>query len=193
MVRRIPGLAKSAWQSAGRTTCRFIASISMTRAFSSGVLPPWTCVKYGVPSMQHIEYEGRCFVLSACQQPVSSDWEEDLQDAGGVINGGSLIVSPGGAVIAGPLSGAGLPYAEIDLKEVIRGKFDLDVAGHYSRLDIFDLRVSGRSDTQPSCSTLCKSIVVVYYLHTTYSYSFDPGICEQKACIPTTSRRPPSP
>jgi nitrilase len=95
-------------------------------------------------SMQHIAYEGRCFVLSACQQLVWSDWEEDLQDAGGVINGGSLIVSPGGAVIAGPLSGAGLLYAEIDLKEVIRGKFDLDVAGHYSRPDIFDLRISGR-------------------------------------------------
>jgi nitrilase len=47
-------------------------------------------------------------------------------------------------VIAGPLSGAGLLYAEIDLKEVIRGKFDLDVAGHYSRPDIFDLRISGR-------------------------------------------------
>lgn len=67
-----------------------------------------------------------------------------MQDAGGLINGGSLIVSPGGAVIAGPLSGAGLLYAEIDLKEVIRGKFDLDVAGHYSRPDIFDLRISGR-------------------------------------------------
>lgn len=31
--------------------------------------------------------------------------------------------------------------AELDLDEIIRGKLDLDVTGHYARADIFDLAV----------------------------------------------------
>lgn len=34
--------------------------------------------------------------------------------------------------------------AEIDLGQVVRGKFDLDVVGHYSRPDIFQLYVDER-------------------------------------------------
>jgi len=32
--------------------------------------------------------------------------------------------------------------AEIDLDDISRGKFDLDVAGHYGRPDIFDVKVN---------------------------------------------------
>jgi nitrilase len=53
-----------------------------------------------------------------------------------------MIVSPFGDVLAGPLEGReGLVAATIDLKEIARGKFDLDVAGHYARPDIFSLAV----------------------------------------------------
>ena len=31
--------------------------------------------------------------------------------------------------------------AEVDLNEVVEGKFDLDVTGHYSRPDVFRLSV----------------------------------------------------
>jgi nitrilase len=31
--------------------------------------------------------------------------------------------------------------AELDLDTIIRGKFDLDVSGHYARNDIFQLNV----------------------------------------------------
>jgi nitrilase len=88
-------------------------------------------------SMQHIAYEGRCFVLSACQHLTKNDWPEDLCQAGGIIEGRSLVVSPLGEVLAGPLCGEGLLFAEVDLDDIHRGKFDLDVAGHYNRPDLF--------------------------------------------------------
>ncbi len=99
-------------------------------------------------SMRHIAYEGRCFVISACQYFTRGDCPPDFEpvrttsDDGVLIHGGSMIVAPTGAVIAGPLEGReGLVYAEIDLGEIARGKFDLDVAGHYARPDVFRLLV----------------------------------------------------
>ncbi len=92
-------------------------------------------------SMRHIANEGRCFVLSAAQCLAKADWPDDLRDEGGEIDGRSLIVSPFGEVLAGPLAGEGLLTAELDLDEIPRGKFDLDVAGHYQRPDVFELKV----------------------------------------------------
>jgi nitrilase len=88
-------------------------------------------------SMRHIAYEGRCFVLSACQQLETSDWPAELQRIGGEIDGRSLIVSPRGELLAGPVAEPDLLLAHLDMDEIQRGKFDLDVAGHYSRPDIF--------------------------------------------------------
>lgn len=92
-------------------------------------------------SMRHIAYEGRCFVLSPCQYLTKQDWPEDLREQGGEIDGRSLIVSPFGEVLAGPLTGAGLLTADINLDDTQRGKYDLDVAGHYNRPDIFSLSI----------------------------------------------------
>jgi len=92
-------------------------------------------------SMRHIAYEGRCFVLSACQSLTKADWPQDLREQGGEIDGRSLIVSPFGEVLAGPLKGRGLLTAELNLDDIQRGKYDLDVAGHYNRPDVFDLRI----------------------------------------------------
>jgi len=88
-------------------------------------------------SMRHIAYEGRCFVLSACQFLTKADWPEDLRDAGGEIDGGSLVVSPQGEILAGPAQGEQLLCAELNMDDIARGKFDLDVAGHYNRPDVF--------------------------------------------------------
>jgi nitrilase len=92
-------------------------------------------------SMRYIAYEGRCFVLSACQRLTTEDWQDDLREMGGVIEGRSLIVSPQGVVVGGPMERTGLLVAEIDMEEIPRGKFDLDVAGHYNRPDVFELSV----------------------------------------------------
>lgn len=92
-------------------------------------------------TMRHIAYEGRCFVLSACQHLVAADWPADLRAGAGEIAGSSLIASPRGDIVAGPLQGPGLLHATLDLNDIARGKFDLDVAGHYSRSDIFQLEI----------------------------------------------------
>ena len=97
-------------------------------------------------SMRHIAYEGRCFVLSACQRTVKEDWPEDLRGVGVPIEGRSVIVSPYGDVLAGPVEETGLAVAEIDMDEIARGKFDLDVAGHYNRKDVFGFGVRGRQE-----------------------------------------------
>ncbi|KAL7794284.1 nitrilase [Trichoderma ceciliae] len=59
--------------------------------------------------------------------------------------GGSSIVSPFGDVIAGPQweDEDNLIYADIDLRDCIRGRLDLDTAGSYSRNDAFKLTVDG--------------------------------------------------
>ena len=96
-------------------------------------------------SMRHIAYEGRCFVLSACQRLTKEDWPVDLRETGGVIDGRSLIVSPQGSVV-GVTEATGLLVAEIDMDEIARGKFDLDVAGHYNRPDVFGFGVRRRQE-----------------------------------------------
>ena len=96
-------------------------------------------------TMIHIACEGRCFVLG-CNQFVTKDMYpkdlpgiEDLENQPEIIcRGGSVIVSPIGKVIAGPLwDKEGILYADLDLAEVVKGKMDFDVIGHYARPDVF--------------------------------------------------------
>ena len=105
-------------------------------------------------SMRHIAYEGRCFVLSACQHltpdhcPPGYAQVASMPEGRALIRGGSVIVSPFGEVLAGPVYDRECVLtAEIDLNEVVRGKFDLDVTGHYARPDVFQLRVDRQAKT----------------------------------------------
>lgn len=99
-------------------------------------------------SMRHIAYEGRCFVLSACQFLTRGDCPPDYDGLPGVstlIRGGSMIAGPFGDVLAGPLYDRdGILVADIDPADAIRGKYDLDVGGHYARPDVFTLTVDER-------------------------------------------------
>jgi nitrilase len=97
-------------------------------------------------SMQHIAFEGRCFVLSAVQYLERKDCPEDYADTAPVlIRGGSVIVNPQGVVVAGPHYGSEtILVADLDRNEIAEGKFDLDVAGHYARPDVFRLTVNER-------------------------------------------------
>lgn len=98
-------------------------------------------------SMQHIAYEGRNFLISACQYQApptkenhkDQTWPNDKP----LIRGGSVIVSPMGEILAGPIyNEEGLISAEIDLNDIVKARYDMDPAGHYSRPDIFKLVVN---------------------------------------------------
>ena len=95
------------------------------------------------------------FVLSSCQYLTRADCPDDYDAVQGndpsteLIRGGSVIVSPLGEVLAGPVYGqSALLVADIDLADQARGKYDLDVTGHYSRPDVFQLSVN----TEPRSS-----------------------------------------
>jgi nitrilase len=106
-------------------------------------------------TMRHVACEGRCFVLSCCQYvtkgmyPVDLEVREELDGAPDVLSrGGSVIVSPLGNVMAGPLYDAeGILTADLDMDQIPQARFDLDVAGHYARPDVFRLTVN--QDPQP--------------------------------------------
>lgn len=100
-------------------------------------------------SMQHIALEGRCFVLTACQFIRKRDFPQTVRVSLGdspdavLMRGGSAIVSPLGKILAGPhFDGETILTATLDLGDIGRGKFDFDVAGHYSRPDVFQLTVN---------------------------------------------------
>lgn len=93
--------------------------------------------------------EGRCFVLSASQFMRRGDAPADFHPVQGddpqtpLINGGSVIVSPLGEILAGPVFGEeAVLIAELAPEEIMRGKMDFDVAGHYARPDVFQLHIN---------------------------------------------------
>ncbi|GAA1016430.1 MULTISPECIES: nitrilase-related carbon-nitrogen hydrolase [Streptomyces] len=105
-------------------------------------------------TMRHIALEGRCFVLGAGQYLRRDALPADLHPVQGdapdtvLIGGGSVIVSPLGEVLAGPLrDGEGILSAELDLDDLARARFDFDPTGHYARPDIFTLRVDESART----------------------------------------------
>jgi len=105
-------------------------------------------------SLIHIACEGRCYVIGSNQLIRKSDYPEDLQkeladDRPEILSrGGSVIISPLGKVLAGPLyNEEGLLIAEIDHGEIVKSKMDFDVIGHYARNDVFGFDAKGQPDT----------------------------------------------
>ena len=105
-----------------------------------------------VDTMRHIALEGRCFVLGCNQFFARSMYPEKYrgllsEDKENICRGGSVIFSPLGETLAGPLfDKEGVLITTIDLDDITRSKLDFDVNGHYSRPDIFEFRVNDQPE-----------------------------------------------
>ncbi len=98
---------------------------------------------------RHYAFEGRCFVLAAGQIMRAAALPAALCSAsspppkGFVERGGSAIIAPDGRYLAGPIfEDEVILSAILELKEIDREAMTLDVSGHYSRPDIFQLSVT---------------------------------------------------
>ncbi len=98
-------------------------------------------------TLRHIATEGRCYVLGCNQFVLRSDYPKDLpgEDRKSLpvtlTRGGSVIVDPYGETIAGPLwDRKGILIGQLSADPLTQSKMDMDVAGHYARNDVFELR-----------------------------------------------------
>ena len=103
-------------------------------------------------TLVHIARESRTFVIAPCHFQRASGYPEDfplrdLLDGVDVIGrGGSAILGPDGAYLAGPLyDEEGILYAELDPARLHEERQRFDAAGHYHRPDILGLTVHDRS------------------------------------------------
>lgn len=100
-----------------------------------------------ISTMRHIALEGRCFVLACNQYFTKSMYPKKYQsllkdETEEICRGGSVIISPFGKILAGPLyDKEGLLTATLDLDDITNSKLDFDVNGHYARNDIFTFDV----------------------------------------------------
>ena len=116
------------------------------------IAPTADARKNWTATMQHIALEGRCFVLGCNQYFKKSMYPERFQkevseETEEICNGGTVIISPMGEILAGPLFGeSGAVSFEIDLDQIIKSKLDFDPIGHYGRDDIFQFQVLGQPE-----------------------------------------------
>jgi nitrilase len=115
------------------------------------VAPTWDRGEPWISTVRHVAKEGRCFVVSVCQVFHKDDIPDSfafkaeyLQSVDGLMNPGlSVIVDPDGRIVAGPLEAEeGIIYADVAADQLVGPRWQLDVAGHYGRPDLFELRVN---------------------------------------------------
>ncbi|HUF68014.1 MAG TPA: carbon-nitrogen hydrolase family protein [Longimicrobiales bacterium] len=109
----------------------------------------WPTVKeMNLVACRQYAFEGRCWVLAVGSLQRASSLPDGLDpdpslvagpDAW-VVRGGSAIIGPDGAVVAGPVyDEPTLLLVDLDLDRVREESMALDVAGHYDRPDCFRL------------------------------------------------------
>jgi nitrilase len=115
--------------------------------------PTWDRGEPWLSTLRHTAKEGRTFVLGACQACRKDDIPDryafkakDLDGVEGWLNPGhSVTVNPDGRIIAGPAEEEEtILYAEVTPEELVGPRWQLDVAGHYGRPDVFELVVHQR-------------------------------------------------
>ena len=109
-----------------------------------------------IGTMQHISREGCCWVISAGVATRNHDIPDDFpererlysNDEDWINPGDSVVIAPGGEIVAGPFHERQENiYAEIDIDKVAISRRSFDVAGHYSRPDIFTLHINNQAQS----------------------------------------------
>ena len=119
----------------------------------------WPQVKeMNLIASRHYAFEGRCFVIAcgavmrARELPAELEPIESLkqQPDSFVLNGGSAIIAPDGSLLAGPVfEQEVILTADLDLSRIAEESLALDVSGHYSRPDIFEVRLKPQQTNEP--------------------------------------------
>lgn len=115
----------------------------------------WSAV-HGMHSVVSRQYafEGRCFVLAVGAIQPTAELPAELRippaAEGGpgplALTGGSAIIGPDGEYLTEPVFGEErLVVADLDFAALARESLTLDVAGHYSRPDLFEVKIHRNS------------------------------------------------
>jgi nitrilase len=121
------------------------------------VAPTWDRGEPWLSTMRHVAKESRCVVVGCCTAMRKEDVPDRLAfkqrylgEVEGWINpGDSVIVDPDGKLVAGPAEQQEtILYADLRRDQLVGPRWQLDIAGHYSRPDVFELRVHRRPRPQ---------------------------------------------
>lgn len=100
---------------------------------------------------RHYAFEGRCFVMAAGLIMKAGDLPPQLAMSGEqesspdkpLLRGGSCIIAPDGSFVVEPVFDTEeIIVAELNLTLIDKEMMTLDVSGHYSRPDVFDVKVN---------------------------------------------------
>lgn len=143
---------------AGRLGCRICWESYMPLAryalYAQGmeifVNPTWDNGEACLATYRHIAREAGAWVIGTATAMQGSDLPDDFPNRDQLYtpdewinNGDAVVVSPSGAITAGPLTREkGILYAELDAEAARRARRSLDVCGHYARPDIFSLSIN---------------------------------------------------
>jgi nitrilase len=114
------------------------------------VAPTWDRGEPWLSTMRHIAKEGRCVVVGCCQALRKDDLPDTLTFKAKYLSavenwinpGDSVIVDPDGKILAGPANQIEtVLYADVRAADLVGPRWQLDVAGHYARPDVFELIV----------------------------------------------------
>ncbi|RMF92776.1 MAG: hypothetical protein D6736_02840 [Nitrospinota bacterium] len=111
--------------------------------------PTWDRGEPWISTLRHTAKEGRVYVVGCCSPMRKEDipdrfsFKKDfLPDREWLNPGDSTIIDPDGKFLAEPVHNQEtILYAEVDPRQLRGPRFQLDVAGHYARPDIFELIV----------------------------------------------------
>jgi nitrilase len=111
----------------------------------------WPQVKeMSLVASRHYAFEGRCFVIACGAVMKASELPSEFEPIevlkgkpdSFVLNGGSAIIGPDGSLLAGPVfDEEAILTADLDLSRIAEESLALDVTGHYSRPDIFEVKL----------------------------------------------------